>query len=69
MLTRRQALLGGAALGASLFAPRPARAEVAPEDRKFLFVLANGGWDVSRVFAPVFTPTVTRDPGDELARA
>ncbi|MCB9684595.1 MAG: DUF1501 domain-containing protein [Alphaproteobacteria bacterium] len=69
MLTRRQALFGGAALGAGLLAPRPVRASVAPKDRKFLFVLAKGGWDVTRVFAPVFAPTVTRDAGDEPARA
>lgn len=48
--TRRE--LAPLLLGAAGLAwPRPARAEVGPEDRKFLFILANGGWDPAMAFA------------------
>lgn len=68
--TRRQLLTGSAALAASAaLAPRAARAAVAPADRKFLFVWADGGWDVTKVFAPVFSSAVQRDPDDEPAHA
>lgn len=66
MWTRRELLAGGATLGAGLWLPSGVRAAVAPIDRKFVFVFARGGWDVSRVFAPVFSSAVARDPGDEL---
>ncbi|MCA9488476.1 MAG: DUF1501 domain-containing protein [Myxococcales bacterium] len=67
MFTRRQMLVGGAALGAAgLTAPRVGRAaEVAPTDRKFIFVFARGGWDTTKVFAPVFSSAVARD-GSEV---
>lgn len=67
--SRRQLLAGTAALGAGLLAPRVARATVAPEDRKFLFVWADGGWDVTQVFAPVFSGAVMRAADDEPAHA
>lgn len=55
MTNRRQLLQGAAGLGAGLFLPRPARAEsVSATDLRFLFVFAQGGWDVTRVFAPAF---------------
>ncbi len=65
MFTRRQWLLGGAALGAGLAMPRVVRAEVAPRDRKFLFVFARGGWDPTKVFCPVFSPHIDREAGEE----
>jgi hypothetical protein len=52
MPSRRQFLKASAALGA-LGVPR-ARADVAPEDRRFIFVTAYYGWDPTRVFAPEF---------------
>jgi uncharacterized protein (DUF1501 family) len=67
--SRRKFLAGSAALGAAgLLLPRVARA-VAPEDRKFLFVWADGGWDVTQVFAPVFSAAVERTADDEPAHA
>lgn len=52
---RRQVLLGLAAGGAGLALPRRARAaSVSASDRRFLFVQILGGWDVTRVFAPLF---------------
>ncbi|RME28443.1 MAG: DUF1501 domain-containing protein [Deltaproteobacteria bacterium] len=53
MIDRRQLLKAGAA---TLVAPslvRPARAASAA-DRRFLFVFAQGGWDPTYAFAPVF---------------
>jgi uncharacterized protein (DUF1501 family) len=52
----RRAFLGGAAAtAAALGLSRRARAEtVSAADRRFLFVYAMGGWDVTRVFAPLF---------------
>jgi uncharacterized protein (DUF1501 family) len=50
---RRQLLTGAAATGAGLALPRVARAEsISGVDRKFLFVQALGGWDMTRVFTP-----------------
>ena len=51
-LSRRNLLLGGGA--ASLVLPRLARASVGSDERRFIFVQALGGWDVTQVFAPVF---------------
>jgi uncharacterized protein (DUF1501 family) len=51
-LSRRNLLVGGAA--ASLMAPRFARAATGASERRFIFVQALGGWDVTQVFAPVF---------------
>jgi uncharacterized protein (DUF1501 family) len=57
-LHRRGFLQGSAAAftagAAGLLAPRPARAAVSAADRRFLFVFNNGGWDPTRVFAPVY---------------
>jgi uncharacterized protein (DUF1501 family) len=50
-LSRRNLLLGGTA--ASLFGPRLARA-AGTSERRFIFVQALGGWDITQVFAPVF---------------
>ena len=54
MTTRRQLLQGALASGLGLSLPRRARAEVSAADRKFLFVFAQGGWDPTRVLAPMF---------------
>ncbi|MSP55032.1 MAG: DUF1501 domain-containing protein [Myxococcales bacterium] len=43
----------------------PARAAVASSDRKFLFVLARGGWDPTWVFAPEFDNSSVDMPGDD----
>jgi uncharacterized protein (DUF1501 family) len=54
-----------------LFLPRFARA-AAPGtvERKFLFVFCQGGWDVTKVWAPKFdNPNVDMDPDDTLAEA
>ncbi|MDP2315050.1 MAG: DUF1501 domain-containing protein [Pseudomonadota bacterium] len=64
-LVGRRAFLGGAAATAAALAmPGRARAEsVAPADRRFLFVYTMGGWDVTRVFAPLFgSPSVSMEP-------
>lgn len=53
-VSRRSVLAGAAAVaGGGLLLPRRARASVSAADRKFVFVFANGGWDVTRVFADV----------------
>jgi len=53
---RRSLLRGalGAGAAATLGRPGPARAEVAPADRLFVFVTAYFGWDPTRVFATTF---------------
>lgn len=62
LLSRRTLLTGAAAGAAALAAPRRARASaVAPADRRFLFVYAMGGWDMTRVFAPLFDYSETID--------
>lgn len=50
-ISRRALVSGSAALGGGLLLPRRARATVSAVDRKFVFVFANGGWDVTRVYA------------------
>lgn len=51
----RRRLLQGLVAGATLVGARPrARAAVGPEGRKLVTVVAAGGWDVTRVFAPAF---------------
>ncbi|MCA9490196.1 MAG: DUF1501 domain-containing protein [Myxococcales bacterium] len=67
MPTRRDLLIGGAALGGSLLLPRSSRAAVAPEDRKFIFVYVNGGWDPTKVFMASMANSITvgRSAGDE----
>jgi uncharacterized protein (DUF1501 family) len=68
--TRRQVLAGGAAVGAGLVGPRVARADVAPADRKFIFILACGGWDPTRVLADGFDiPIVGMEPDAVRASA
>lgn len=53
-LSRRELMaLAGVGAGALLL-PRSARAAVSASDRRFLFVLASGGWDPTRCFAPLF---------------
>lgn len=71
-ISRRQlhrlglATFGAAALGA----PRRTRATVSAADRKFLFIFADGGWDYSYCFAPLFdNPVVDSDPDSEPAEA
>ncbi len=67
MRTRRELLLGGAALGGSLLLPGTSRAAVRPEDRKFIFVWVTGGWDPTKVFMPSMATNIleSRTPGDE----
>lgn len=69
MRTRRELLLGGAALGGSLLLPQGTRAAVSPVDRKFIFVWVSGGWDPTKVFMPSMASNIleTRTPGDEPA--
>ena len=58
-LTRRQVLV---AMAAAAAAPRRARAASA-SDRRFIFVYTMGGWDVTRVFAPLLgLATVATEP-------
>ncbi len=55
MLHRRQLLQRLALLGAAGLAPRVARATTgaaAGTDLRFVFVMAQGGWDTTRVFVP-----------------
>ena len=50
--TRRELLALSSAL---LWAPGlPVRAAEGDSSRKFLFVFAEGGWDQTRLFAPLF---------------
>lgn len=51
-LNRRRFLASGLAAGAACLGPRRVRAEVAASDRRFVFVHAFGGWDVTQVFTP-----------------
>ncbi len=52
---RRQVLTSLAAGAGGLLLPRRGRASaVSGADRRFLFVQVLGGWDVTRVFAPLF---------------
>ncbi|MCB9689133.1 MAG: DUF1501 domain-containing protein [Alphaproteobacteria bacterium] len=70
MRTRRELLVGGAALGGSLLLPRASRAAVAaPEDRKFVFVWVHGGWDPTKVFMDSWAPSIVagRTPGADGA--
>lgn len=52
--SRRQVLSGVAAGLAGALLPRRARASVSGSDRRLLIVQTLGGWDVTRVFAPLF---------------
>ena len=52
---KRRKLCGyGAGLGTLLSLPRISRASMSGRDRKFVFVRVPGGWDTTRVFAPMF---------------
>jgi uncharacterized protein (DUF1501 family) len=52
---RRRQFLGSALAGLGVgLAPRVARAAVSGGDLRFVFVLAYGGWDPTRVFVPAF---------------
>jgi hypothetical protein len=63
-------LLGGAAVAPALAGlPRTARAAAA-EDRRFLFIFVNGGWDPTFVFTPdLDDPDVWTDPDGRAAEA
>lgn len=51
----RRGFLGGAlAATAAMSMPNTAKAAVAPQDRKFLFFFAGGGWDTTTVLDPHF---------------
>lgn len=55
MLSRRHLLGGAMALSASgLWLPRSALAQAEGSKRRFLFIVANGGWDTTYVFTPEF---------------
>lgn len=65
--TRRQLLGGLAATSAGLALGGRARADASVE-RRFIFVQALGGWDITQVFAPLFGSTdVHMDDGGALA--
>ncbi|MDP2309648.1 MAG: DUF1501 domain-containing protein [Pseudomonadota bacterium] len=68
MLSRRRFLgTGSAALAAATLSPRPARASGG--DRKFIFVVATGGWDPTRVFATTFDrPLISMEPAAQLGQ-
>ncbi len=57
MPTRRQLLIGSAALLGSVGLARRAAA-VQPSSRRFIFVDARGGWDSTRVFSPMMGTSV-----------
>lgn len=70
-LSRRGLLTSAAGLAAlaALGLPRRALASV-PADRSFVFVFAQGGWDITRVFAPVYDNAgVDVEPDGEPATA
>ncbi|MCB9797725.1 MAG: hypothetical protein H6741_33965 [Alphaproteobacteria bacterium] len=68
MLNRRQLMKTSAAALAAGALPRRARADVARRDLRFIFVQVFGGWDPTRVFAPVFDNSgVDMEPNAELA--
>ncbi len=67
---RRREFLAASALGATMLPLRRAFAEdlVPPTGRKFLFVVNNGGWDPTRVFATEFgNPNVDMERDAEEA--
>ncbi|MCB9687268.1 MAG: DUF1501 domain-containing protein [Alphaproteobacteria bacterium] len=75
MRTRRDLLLGGAALGGGLLLPGTSPivaaaappAPVSPEYRKFVFVWVHGGWDPTKVFMDSFDDRIVagRTPGSD----
>lgn len=68
MRSRRDMLLGAGALLAGAGVPRVARAESLGE-RRFVFVVASGGWDPTRALQPAFdVPGASLEPGAERVR-
>lgn len=63
----RRHLLGASA--AALAVPRLGRAAAAPEDRRFIFIFANGGWDLSWGLVPLFDNARVDSPTDGSAPA
>ena len=64
----RRSFLGCAAAAAAMAPLATARAALSGGDRKFVFVFAEGGWDVTRVFAPEFAnPQVSMEAGADRA--
>ncbi|MCP4807600.1 MAG: DUF1501 domain-containing protein [Proteobacteria bacterium] len=66
MRPTRRHLLGG--LGAGLMLPRLALAETA-EDRVFLFLYVEGGWDPAFVFTPLFGTDAYEEEGASISTA
>lgn len=68
--SRRELLALGAGATAGMLAPRRARASVSAADRKYIFVLACGGWDPTRALADGFdNKIVDMEPNAERASA
>ena len=70
--SRRRALALGAAGLCGLVVPGRARSAtvVGPSERRFLFLVAAGGWDPTRVFAPLFGhPHAAMEDGASEARS
>lgn len=66
--SRRRLLGAGAGLVAASALPRRARASVSGRDLRFVFLVAQGGWDPTRVFAPLFdNGNIDMEPDAELA--
>jgi len=65
--TRRAFLMGAAGLTAALTLPLRARAQ--DMGKRFVFVFAEGGWDTTQVFAPLFDAPVDIDPLAQPAEA
>ena len=66
MLNRRQFVWGAAALVGGTLPVWSALAQTS-SNRKFVFVFAPGGWDVTRVFAPAFdNPNVDMEQGEDV---
>ncbi|MCB9762290.1 MAG: DUF1501 domain-containing protein [Alphaproteobacteria bacterium] len=66
--SRRRLMTGSAALAGMGLLPRPVRA--APADRRFIFIVNFGGWDVTRAIYPAFdNPVVDMEPNATTARA
>ena len=67
----RRSLIGGIPALAGLLGARGARASVGAEDRRFLFIFVDGGWDPTWVFLPGFdNPNIDMPPdGSDLATA
>ena len=68
-LSRRQFIqgsLGLSALGMASFTPN-IQASISAAKRKFIFLRVPGGWDTTRVFAPMFSnPNIDMENEAEL---